>query len=55
MYAGVGAQRVRQIFQQARNSARKKNKQSAIIFIDEIEILGAKEAATARIWSMIRR
>jgi cell division protease FtsH len=45
MYAGVGAQRVRQIFQQARNSARKKNKQSAIIFIDEIEILGAKRGS----------
>ncbi|HHT45706.1 MAG TPA: AAA family ATPase [Firmicutes bacterium] len=45
MYAGVGAQRVRKIFQQARNLARKKNKQSAIIFIDEIEILGAKRGS----------
>ncbi|RJX24677.1 MAG: AAA family ATPase [Dethiobacter sp.] len=42
MYAGVGAQRVRQLFQQARNTAKKKNKLSAIIFVDEIEILGSK-------------
>ncbi len=41
MYAGVGAQRVRQIFQQAKNAARDKVKKSAIIFIDEIDILGA--------------
>jgi cell division protease FtsH len=45
MYAGVGAQRVRQIFQQARNSAKKKNKSSAIIFVDEIEILGSKRGS----------
>ncbi|NLM51962.1 MAG: AAA family ATPase [Firmicutes bacterium] len=42
MYAGVGAQRIRQIFAQAKNLARKENKKSAIIFIDEIEILGGK-------------
>lgn len=41
MYAGVGAQRVRQIFQQAQNAARRNTKKSAIIFIDEIDILGA--------------
>ncbi|NLJ56986.1 MAG: AAA family ATPase [Firmicutes bacterium] len=41
MYAGVGAQRVRQIFEQAKSGARKKTKKSAIIFIDEIDILGA--------------
>ena len=45
MYAGVGAQRVRQLFQQARNTAKKKNKTSAIIFIDEIEILGSKRGS----------
>jgi len=42
MYAGVGAQRVRNLFETARNLARKENKNSAIIFIDEIDILGAK-------------
>jgi len=42
MYAGVGAQRVRQLFQTARNNAVKQKKESAIIFIDEIDILGGK-------------
>ncbi|HEY3426061.1 MAG TPA: AAA family ATPase [Negativicutes bacterium] len=42
MYVGVGAQRIRQLFQQARNSAQKQQKQSAVIFIDEIETLGGK-------------
>lgn len=42
MYAGVGAQRVRQLFEKARNLALKEKKKSAIIFIDEIEILGGK-------------
>ncbi|RQD75414.1 MAG: AAA family ATPase [Candidatus Syntrophonatronum acetioxidans] len=42
VYAGVGAQRVRQIFSQGREKAKKENKKSAIIFIDEIEILGGK-------------
>ncbi|MCG8402249.1 MAG: AAA family ATPase [Firmicutes bacterium] len=42
MYAGVGAQRVRQLFQTARNNALKQKKRSAIIFIDEIDILGGK-------------
>lgn len=42
MYAGVGAQRVRQLFHQARSLAKKKNKMSTIIFIDEIEILGSQ-------------
>jgi cell division protease FtsH len=42
MYAGVGAQRVRKLFSQAKNSAKNMNKKSAIIFIDEIDILGAK-------------
>ena len=45
MYAGVGAQRVRQVFQQARTTAKKKNKLSAIVFIDEIEILGSKRGS----------
>ncbi|MGI6037790.1 MAG: AAA family ATPase [Limnochordia bacterium] len=42
MYAGVGAQRIRTLFSRARNLAQKYNKNSAIIFIDEIEVLGGK-------------
>ncbi|GAB6180733.1 AAA family ATPase [Desulfotomaculum defluvii] len=42
MYAGVGAQRVRKIFQTARESAIKQKKKTAIIFIDEIEVLATK-------------
>ncbi len=45
MYAGVGAQRVRKIFNQARTMAKNKKKNSAIVFIDEIEILGAKRGS----------
>ena len=45
MYAGVGAQRVRQLFNQAKTSAKKKGKNSVIIFIDEIDILGAKRGS----------
>lgn len=42
MYAGVGAQRVRQLFNEARTLARKENKNSSIIFIDEIEVMAGK-------------
>lgn len=42
MYAGVGAQRVRQLFQSARDTGQKQKKDSALIFIDEIDILGGK-------------
>ncbi|HZK01972.1 MAG TPA: AAA family ATPase [Anaerovoracaceae bacterium] len=42
MYAGVGAKRVRQLFRDARKRADKRKSKSAIIFIDELEILGAK-------------
>lgn len=42
VYAGVGAQRVRKLFQSARDKAKAEKKRSAIIFIDEIDILGAK-------------
>lgn len=45
MYAGVGAQRVRNLFQKAREMARKQNKNRAIIFIDEIEVLGGKRGS----------
>lgn len=42
MYAGVGAKRVRSLFQRARELARQQAKKCAIIFIDEIEVLGGK-------------
>ncbi|MEW6522102.1 MAG: AAA family ATPase [Bacillota bacterium] len=42
VYAGVGAQRVRDLFRKARESARHHQKKSAIIFVDEIEVLGGK-------------
>ncbi|MBE9912851.1 AAA family ATPase [Paenibacillus donghaensis] len=42
MYVGVGAGRVRELFHDARNRAAKENKQSAIIFIDEIDVIGGK-------------
>lgn len=45
MYAGVGAQRVRQLFQDARTLARKEKKSSAIIFIDEIEVMAGKRGS----------
>ena len=40
MYVGVGAQRVRKLFDQAKQTAKKLKKSSAVIFIDEIEVLG---------------
>ena len=40
MYVGVGAQRVRRLFDQAKKAAKELNKSSAVIFIDEIEVLG---------------
>ncbi len=46
MYAGVGAQRVRKLFQTARDTAKRQNKNNALIFIDEIEILGGKRGQT---------
>ena len=42
MYAGVGAERVRGLFKRARDMVKKEKKTSAIIFIDEMDILGAK-------------
>lgn len=42
MYAGVGAQRVRQLFSQARKLAQKTGKHKAIIFLDELDVLGGK-------------
>lgn len=45
MYAGVGAKRVRQLFSEARGKARAAGKNSAIVFIDELEVLGAKRGS----------
>jgi cell division protease FtsH len=42
MYVGVGASRVRDIFKDARQRATKEGKDSAIIFIDEIDAIGGK-------------
>ncbi len=42
MYAGVGAQRVRDLFARARQSARAAGLQSAIVFVDEMDVLGAR-------------
>ncbi|MGI6452024.1 MAG: AAA family ATPase [Syntrophomonadaceae bacterium] len=47
MYAGVGAKRVRQLFRNARKKAADNNYKSTIIFIDELEVLGAKRGSHA--------
>ncbi len=46
VYAGVGAQRVRDLFRRAREMAKREENDSAIIFIDEIEVLGGKRGQT---------
>jgi len=47
MYVGVGAQRVRQLFQSAKSIAKQQRKDSAILFIDELDILGGKRGQNA--------
>ncbi len=42
VYAGVGAQRVRRLFNDARAAAERAARHSAIIFIDEIDVLGGQ-------------
>ncbi|SDX18777.1 ATP-dependent metalloprotease FtsH [Marininema mesophilum] len=42
MYVGVGAQRIRELFQEARTGAKRSKKNSAIIFIDEIDVIGGR-------------
>ncbi len=42
MYVGVGAGRVRELFREARGRAAKENKDSAIVFIDEIDVIGGQ-------------
>lgn len=47
MYAGVGAKRVRKLFSDAINLAKKEKKNSAVIFIDEIDVLGVKRGSNS--------
>jgi len=47
MYAGVGAQRVRKLFQKAREMAKNLKKNRTIIFIDEIEVLCGKRGSNS--------
>ncbi len=47
MYAGVGAKRVRNLFTEARKKASNEHCKSAIIFIDELEVLGGKRGSHA--------
>ena len=41
-YVGTGAQRIREIFNKAKSEAKKLKKENAIIFIDEIDVIGGK-------------
>ncbi|MGI5911784.1 MAG: AAA family ATPase [Syntrophomonadaceae bacterium] len=45
VYAGVGAKRIRKLFSEAKKKAHNEKKRSAIIFIDELDILGAKRGS----------
>lgn len=45
VYAGVGAQRVRQLFKTAKERAAKEKKDGAIIFVDEIDVLGGQRGS----------
>ncbi|MDK2820539.1 MAG: vesicle-fusing ATPase [Clostridia bacterium] len=47
MYAGVGARRVRSLFKGARDLAKKQGKKRAIIFIDELDVLGCKRGSNS--------
>lgn len=47
MYAGVGAKRVRKLFADANKLAQKEKKDSAVIFIDEIDVLGVKRGSNS--------
>lgn len=42
MYAGVGAQRVRDLFRRARSAARREGADGAVVFIDEIEVVAPR-------------
>jgi vesicle-fusing ATPase len=45
VYAGLGAQRVRDLFERARKMAKDQRKTGAIIFLDEIEVLAGKRGS----------
>lgn len=47
VYAGLGAQRVRDLFSRARKLAKDRGRSGAIIFIDEIEVLAGKRGSQA--------
>lgn len=53
MYVGVGASRIRDLFKDARTRATKENKENAIIFIDEIDVIGGNVRAVNSV-NMIR-
>jgi len=46
MYVGIGAQRVRQLFTQAKALAKSQHKESAVLFIDELDVVGGKRGQT---------
>src|SRR5690606_38234149 len=41
-YVGVGARRIRSLFQGAIKKAKRQRKSSAIVFIDEIDVIGGR-------------
>ncbi|HHY12773.1 MAG TPA: AAA family ATPase [Firmicutes bacterium] len=45
VYAGLGAQRIRDLFSRARSLAKDSKKSGAVIFIDEIEVLAGKRGS----------
>lgn len=47
LYAGVGAQRIRQLFKRARQLAQNSESKSAVLFIDEIEVLAGQRGRHA--------
>jgi cell division protease FtsH len=46
MYVGVGAKRIRQLFDQAKLLAKNEHKGSAVLFIDELDVVGGKRGQT---------
>lgn len=46
MYVGVGAKRVRELFRQAKSLAKSEHKDSAVLFIDELDVVGGKRGQT---------
>ncbi|WP_350345027.1 AAA family ATPase [Proteinivorax tanatarense] len=47
MYAGVGAKRIRKLFKDAVSKAKKEDKNSALIFVDEVDVLGIKRGSSS--------